>query len=119
VIAPASIAAWSPMLEQAQAVAVGQVPPGLPAQHGRGVQQDDPFDRWVGAHLQEASDPACSAAIGSVAPSVCAPVVMRGALGPDGFSHGGEQGGLVAVLVVERAAGHPAARTISSVPTLA
>jgi hypothetical protein len=68
------------LLEQAKAVAVGHVPPGLPAKHRRGVEKEDPFDRRVGAHLQDRRTPACSAIIGSTGPSARAPAVIRSAI---------------------------------------
>ena len=96
------------MLEQAQAVAVGQVPPGPPAEHRRAVQQQDPLDGWVGAGLQEPPHSGVQRGHrvdGAVGLGAGGDLV--GDVGLDGLGHGGEQGGLVAELMVQRAAGHP------------
>ena len=97
-----------PELHQAETVLVGQVPPRLPAEHGRGVEEDDPLDLGRCADVEEqpgtraqrshrvgrrlgsgrARDPLCDLRL-------------------DLFRHGGEQVGLVAELVVQGAASHP------------
>jgi hypothetical protein len=53
-----------PVVKQAEAVAIGKVASGLPAEHNRAIQQQDPFDRWVGARLRKRRTPAHSAVIG-------------------------------------------------------
>src|SRR6516162_3959293 len=86
-------------LDQAEAVAAGQVPPRLPAEHRGGVEQGDPLDLGLGAGVEEQAraDPQARQR------------VRRGFgrtgrdpfcdLGLDLFGYGGEKVGLVAELV--------------------
>src|SRR5829696_557235 len=97
-----------PMLEQAETVAVGKVTPSLPAEYSRAIQQQDPFDRWVRAGLQEAPHAGvqrrhcvdCAVGLRTAGDAVRD-------FGLDGLGNGGEQVGLVTELVVKRTTGHP------------
>src|SRR6185437_1687048 len=97
-----------PELDQAETVSSGQVPPRLPAEHGRRVEQDDPLDLGLRAGVEEQPGTGSQRThrIGLRPGPGRARDPLRD-LGLDLLRHGGEQVRLVAELVVQGAPGHP------------